>query len=87
MSTPELHLVVVHRGADHGNFKTAEPVTILIQKPFPECKTLDEASALATADAEALVKALSQSLPQGTLHKVIWMLMRNYACHFIGRID
>lgn len=81
---PDLHQVVIHGATElHGNRPT--PVTIVIKEPFPECRTLEEAEALHDANAENLVKALYEALPQGTLHKVLYLLMERYSKRMLYR--
>ena len=59
-----------------------ESLTIVIDRSVPECVTLDEYASFYDNQAEHLVEALSDHLPQGVLDRVLGKLMLKRASLF-----
>lgn len=52
-----------------------ESLTIVFDQAVPECETLDEYAAFYNNEADRLVEALGNHLPQGLLDRVLGKLM------------
>lgn len=77
--------ITVYKAQEAGN-KPVGDVTLSMTAEIPNCKTLEEAEALHTYNAEMVVEALSSALPQGTLDRVTGLLMKQRASLFLAPI-
>ena len=62
-----------------------EGVTVIISGVTPGFPSLDEARSFYTAEAIALAMALTDSLPQGTLDRLLIALMERCASLYSGK--
>lgn len=60
-----------------------ESATLIIDQEVPECATLDEYATFYDNEADRLVKALGNHLPQGLLDRVLGKLMLKRASLFV----
>ncbi|RJP48768.1 MAG: hypothetical protein C4586_08625 [Anaerolineaceae bacterium] len=60
-----------------------EPVTIVIEREFPEYKALSQSAEHFEKDADALVGAILTTLPGGTIDRLICKLLQKKASLFV----
>lgn len=75
----------VHKASPVMSNNPTPGATIVIEDAFPDLrraewdKTEHSARALMEADAASVFAALSTTLPQGTLHRLLALMIKNYA--------
>jgi hypothetical protein len=60
-----------------------ETVRIYINEPIPEAITLKDAELTYKAEAKKIAFGLTSSLPQGTMHQLLIILLQQYPNYFI----
>lgn len=79
--------LVLHTAAPlTGTRPLVTPLTIVLNAPIPEAQSLAEAKACYEAEAQALAEALCETLPQGTLERLVVALMERTASYYRGRL-
>ena len=78
--------ILIHKAGSVGGLPV-ESKSISISKEMPDFQSLKDTEHIFDSDAEAIVKALCESLPQGTVDRVLAKLMAKKASSFVGTLE
>jgi len=69
--------VIANKAQDIGNLNIVDSCTIVLEDSIPEFESLEDAEKKYKHDAARIAYALTRSLPGGTLHQLIVMLLEH----------
>lgn len=78
-----VRIIPVCTAASLGGFPPV-PVVIQVVRPLPEFKSIEEANAYYDTEAEMIAKGLFDALPQGTMDRVFYHILKRKLSSYRG---